>query len=78
MAESKMFEQQYAMTMLLIMTATNIFLGVLMASEIIPVGYGMSLSFFAMFGLVWKCKRDLMGNVRMWESPKDHQSRMKK
>jgi len=65
-----MFEQQYAMTMLLIMTVTNVFLGILMVTEIIPVEYGMSLSFFAMCAMVWKCKVDLVGNVRLWENPK--------
>ncbi len=73
-----MFEQQYAMTMLLIMTTMNMFLGALMIFEIIPVEYGMSLAFFGMFGMIWKCKRDLMGNVRLWENPKQYRERMEK
>lgn len=72
-----MFEQQYAMTMLLIMTTMNMFLGALMIFEIIPVEYGMSLAFFGMFGMIWKCKRDLMGNVRLWENPKQYRERKK-
>jgi hypothetical protein len=71
----KMREQEYANTMLLIMTTMNIFLGILMIFEIIPVIYGMSLAFFGMFGIIWKCKRDLMGDVRLWESPKDYRDR---
>ena len=71
-----MFEQQYAMTMLLMMTTMNAFLGILMVSEIIPIEYGMSLAFFAMCGMIWKCKVDLMGNVRLWENPKQYRDRM--
>ncbi len=73
-----MFEQQYAMTMLIIITTMNAFLGALMIFEIIPVTYGMSLAFFGMFGMIWKCKRDLMGNVRLWENPKEYDKRMNK
>ena len=73
-----MFEQQYAMTMLIIITTMNIFLGCLMIFEIIPVTYGMSLSFFGMFGMIWKCKRDLMGNVRLWENPNQYRHRKEK
>ena len=49
-----------------------------MIFEIIPVTYGMSLAFFGMFGMIWKCKRDLMGNVRLWENPKEYDKRMNK
>jgi len=62
-----MFEQQYAMSMLILMTIMNIILGILMVLEIVPVVYGMSISFLGMFGMIWKCKRDLMGNVKLWE-----------
>ena len=71
-----MFEQQYAMTMLLIMTVTNVFLGIVMVAGFIPIEYGMSLAFFAMCGMIWKCKVDLMGNVRLWENPKQYRDRM--
>ena len=71
-----MFEQQYAMTMLIIMTVTNVFLGIVMIAGFIPVEYGMSLAFFAMCGTIWKCKVDLMGNVRLWENPKQYRDRM--
>jgi len=71
-----MIEQQYAMTMLLIMTVTNVFLGIVMVAGFIPIEYGMSLAFFAMCGIIWKCKVDLMGNVRLWENPKQYRERM--
>jgi len=71
-----MFEQQYAMTMLIIMTVTNVFLGIVMVAGFIPVEYGMSLAFFAMCGMIWKCKVDLMGYVRLWENPKQYRDRM--
>ena len=71
-----MFEQQYAMTMLLIMTVTNVFLGIIMVAGFIPIEYGISLAFFAMCGMIWKCKVDLMGNVRLWENPKQYRDRM--
>ena len=71
-----MFEQQYAMTMLLIMTVTNVFLGIVMVAGFIPIEYGMSLAFFTMCGMIWKCKVDLMGNVRLWENPKQYRDRM--
>ncbi len=73
-----MREQEYAMTMLLIMSTMNAFLGILMVAKIIPIEYGMSLALFAMCGMIWKCKRDLMGNVRLWENPKQYRDRMSK
>jgi len=72
-----MFEQQYANTMLLIMTTMNACLGIAMVAGIIPVYYGMSLAFFGMSGIIWKCKKDLMGDVRLWESPKQYRQRKK-
>ena len=71
-----MREQEYAMTMLLIMTTMNVFLGIIMVAGFIPIEYGMSLAFFAMCGMIWKCKVDLMGNVRLWENPKQYRDRM--
>ena len=71
-----MREQEYAMTMLLIMTTMNVFLGIVMVAGFIPIEYGMSLAFFAMCGMIWKCKVDLMGNVRLWENPKQYRDRM--
>ena len=71
-----MREQEYAMTMLLIMTTMNVFLGILMVAGFIPIEYGMTLAFFAMCGMIWKCKVDLMGNVRLWENPKQYRERM--
>ena len=71
-----MFEQQYAMTMLLMMTTLNAVLCILMITGIIPIEYGMSFSFFAMCGMIWKCKVDLMGDIRLWENPKQYRNRM--
>ena len=71
-----MREQEYAMTMLLIMTTMNVFLGILMVAGFIPIEYGMSLAFFAMCGMIWKCKVDLMGDVRLWENRKQYRNRM--
>ena len=71
-----MIEQQYAITTLIIMTASNALLGILMIFEIIPVPYGMTLAFIVMCGMIWKCKRDLMGDVRLWENPKQFRNRM--
>jgi len=48
-----------------------------MVAGIIPVYYGMSLAFFGMSGIIWKCKKDLMGDVRLWESPKQYRQRKK-
>jgi len=73
-----MREQEYAMTMLLIMTTMNVFIGIIMVAGFIPIEYGMSLAFFAMCGMIWKCKVDLMGNVRLWENPKQYRDRMEK
>ena len=72
-----MIEQQYATTMLIMMTTFNAILGILMIFEIIPVGFGMSFAFFVMAGMIWKCKMDLMGDVRLWESPKKYRERKK-
>ena len=71
-----MREQEYAMTMLLIMTTMNVFLGILMVAGFIPIEYGMALAFFGMCGMIWKCKVDLMGDVRLWENPKQYRDRM--
>jgi hypothetical protein len=71
-----MFEQQYAITTLIIMTALNALLGILMIAKILPVEYGMTIAFIVMCGMIWKCKRDLMGNVRLWENPKQFRNRM--
>lgn len=62
-----MFEQQYATTMLILMTIMNALLAILMITEIISVPLGMTLAFLGMFGMIWKTKRDLMGNVKLWE-----------
>ena len=73
-----MFEQQYALTALIIMTAMNAFFGALMILQILPVEYGMTLAFLGMFCIIWKTKRDLMGNVKLWENAHDFHKRINK
>mgnify|MGYP003652537724 CR=1 FL=1 len=63
-----MYEQQYAMTMLILMTIMNVFFAGLMIFEIVPVLVGMTLAFVGMFAMIWKTKRDLIGNVKLWEN----------
>ncbi len=70
-----MIEQQYAMTGLLIMTTVNVFLGIVMIADIIPVEYGMCLAGFSMACIVWIVKKQLMGDQRLWESPKQYKQR---
>ena len=64
----KMVEQQYAMTMLILMTISNLIFAVFMIFEFLPVEYGMPLAFFCMYLMIWKTKRDLMGNEKLWEN----------
>ena len=73
-----MIEQQTALTGLLIMTTTNMFLGILMIADIIPIEYGMSLAGFGMVCIVWIVKRQLMGDQRLWESPEQYKKRTKR
>ena len=63
-----MYEQQYATTMLILMTIMNVFFAGLMIFEIVPVLVGMTLAFVGMFAMIWKTKRDLVGNVKLWEN----------
>ena len=66
--KNNMFEQQYAMTMLILMTISNLIFAVFMIFEFLPVEYGMPLAFFCMYLMIWKTKRDLMGNEKLWEN----------
>ena len=70
-----MVEQQYAMSALLIMTVMNFILGVLMVAEIIPIYYGLGIATFGMVGIIWKVKKELMGDIRLWETPKQYRER---
>jgi hypothetical protein len=70
-----MYEQQYAMTALLIMSVMNVILGILMVAEIVPLYYGLGIATFGMAGIIWKVKKDLMGDVRLWETPKQYRER---
>ena len=71
-----MFEQQYAITAILIMTTFNAILAFFMITGILSVEYGMVIAFVGMLGMCWKCKSDLMGDVRLWENPKQFRNRM--
>ena len=70
-----MIEQQYAMSALLIMTVMNFILGFLMVTQIIPIYYGLGIATSGMVGIVWKVKKELMGDVRLWETPKQYRER---
>ena len=66
-----MAQQQYAITALLIITAFNVLFGVLMVASIVPVWFGMSLSFSLVLLVLLKAQRDLLDEGEtMWESPK--------
>ena len=73
-----MREQEIATTSILIITTFNLILGVLMSFGVIPVVFGMSLSFFGMGIITYKAWRMLMGDVRPWESPKQYHERINK
>lgn len=73
-----MREQEIATTSILIITTFNLILGVLMSFGVIPVVFGMSLSFFGMGTITYKAWRMLMGDVRPWESPKQYHERTNK
>jgi len=71
-------EQEIATTSILIITTFNLILGVLMSFGVIPVVFGVSLSFFGMGIITYKAWRMLMGDVRPWESPKQYHERTNK
>ena len=60
---------------LFIMTTVNLFLRFVMLAEIIPIEYGMCLAGFSMACVVWIVKKQLMGDQRLWESPKQYKKR---
>ena len=73
-----MIQQQYAMTALLIMTITNLVLGLIMVAGFLPVEYGFILACLCMFVILGKVKNDLMGDERLWESPEQYRQRIGK
>jgi len=73
-----MKEQEIASASILIITTFNLILGVLMSLGVIPVVFGVSLSFFGMGIITYKAWRMLMGDVRPWESPKQYHERINK
>ena len=62
-----MFEQQYTMTLLILMMFINIIFMLVVFSGILPVEYATPLAFLCMFLMIGKVKRDLILNVKMWE-----------
>ena len=72
-------QQQYAYTVLLIMTMINIMFGVLMVSRILPVWLGMILAFSAMTIVFAKAKNRLLdSNESLFETADDFHNRQKK
>ena len=55
---------------LLIMTATNIVLAICMIGLNLPLYLGMAISLFAMIGIIWRAKRVLVGDEKLWEPPR--------
>lgn len=72
-------QQQYAYTVLLIMTMINIMFGVLMVSKIVPVWLGMILAFSAMTIMFAKAKTRLLdSDESLFETADDFHNRRKK
>jgi len=63
-----MLEQQYAMTLLILMTFINVIFIVVVFSGILPIEYGIPLAFLCMFVMMGKVKRDLRFDVKLWEN----------
>ena len=70
-----MREKEIAHAAIYIITVFNLILCFLMIAEIVPVPFGMSLSFFGMGIITYKAWRMLMGDERPWESPSQHRER---
>ena len=72
-------QQQYAYTVLLIMTMINIMFGILMVSKILPVWLGMILAFSAMTIVFVKAKNRLLdSDESLFETADDFHNRRKK
>ena len=72
-------QQQYAYTVLLIMTMVNIMFGILMVSKIVPVWLGMILAFSAMTFMFAKAKNRLLeSDESLFETADEFHSRRKK
>ena len=65
-----MKEQVYATNALLIMTVFNFLVGVLIVTEVVPLFYGLGLATVGMSAIVWRTKRELMGDEKLWHNPK--------
>ena len=72
-------QQQYAYTILLIMTMINIMFGILMVSKIVPVWLGMILAFSAMAIVFAKAKNRLLdSDESLFETADEFHDRRKK
>lgn len=72
-------QQQYAYTVLLVMTMINIMFGVLMVSKILSVWLGMILAFSAMTLVFTKAKNRLLdSDESLFETASEFHSRRKK
>tara|TARA_R100001015_G_C4562879_1_gene122409 strand:- start:31 stop:561 length:531 start_codon:yes stop_codon:yes gene_type:complete len=70
-------QQQYASTILIVMTFVNIVFGVLMITKILPVYLGMVLAFCAMFVIFLIAKKRLIDkDESLWETPMEFHQRM--
>lgn len=71
-----MREQEIGFTALLVMTVWNSLLGLMMVFEIVPVKWGMLVSFVGMFCVNFVAYKMLMGNERPWESRSQYRERI--
>tara|TARA_X000001382_G_scaffold128747_2_gene119160 strand:+ start:482 stop:778 length:297 start_codon:yes stop_codon:yes gene_type:complete len=70
-------QQQYASTVLVVMTFVNILFGTLMVAKILPLYLGMVLAFSAMFAIFVIAKKRLLdSDESLWETPKEFHERM--
>tara|TARA_R100000008_G_scaffold43290_1_gene25036 strand:- start:574 stop:867 length:294 start_codon:yes stop_codon:yes gene_type:complete len=70
-------QQQYASTILIVMTVINILFGTLMVTKILPLYLGMILAFSAMLVIILIAKKRLLdSDESMWETPKQFHERM--
>ena len=58
------------MNALLIMTVFNVFMGIVIVAEFVPLGYGLGVSAVGMTAIIWQTKKELMGKEKLWENPK--------
>ena len=52
------------------MTVFNFLVGVLIVTEVVPLFYGLGLATVGMTAIVWRTKRELVGDEKLWQPPK--------